>query len=131
MLQLAFDRAHRVLRVTVSGIYASADMEELDRVVIDALAREGRPMRGIYDYTEVEAFAVPLSRLLQRAQHPALMRDQRVIVASRIQGGAGARDYGRYQREAGEKEAVVVQTLQQAYKVLRLKRPQFEPFDAR
>jgi hypothetical protein len=128
MLQLAFDRASRVLRVTVTGIYASADMEALDRMVIDALAREG-PMRGIFDYSEVEAFAVPMSRLVQRAQQPAIMRDQRVIVASRVQGGEGARAFGRYQREAGEREAIIVRNLQEAYKVLRLKQPRFEPFD--
>ena len=127
MLQLAFDRANRVLRVTVTGIYASADMEALDRMVIDALAREG-PMRGIFDYSEVEAFAVPMSRLVQRAQQPAIMRD-RVIVASRVQGGEGARAFGRYQREAGEREAIIVRNLQEAYKVLRLKQPRFEPFD--
>ena len=127
MLQLAFDRASRVLRVTVTGIYASADMEALDRMVIDALAREG-PMRGIFDYSDVEAFAVPTSRLVQRAQQPAIMRD-RVIVASRVQGGEGARAFGRYQREAGEREAIIVPTLEEAYKVLHLRRPRFEPFD--
>jgi hypothetical protein len=127
MLQLAFDRANRVLRVTVTGIFASADMVELDRAVIDVLAREGL-VSGIFDYTEVEAFAVPESRLIQRAQQPAIMRE-RVIVASRVQGGAGARTFGRAQREAGEREATVVQSLAEAYKVLGLKRPLFEPFD--
>lgn len=129
MLRLEFDRANRVLRVTVTGIFSSADMEDLDRVVIDALAREGQPMRGIYDYTDVEAFAVPMTRLVQRAQQPAIMRDQRVIVASRVQGGEGARAYGRAQRDNGEREAIVVRTLQEAYEVLDLKRPRFEPFD--
>jgi hypothetical protein len=128
MLHLAIDRANRVLRVTVTGIFASDEMMELDRVVIDALACEG-PMRGIYDYSDVEAFAVPTSRLVQRAQQPAILRDQRVIVASRVQGGEAARTYGRLQRETGEKEAVVVGTLEEAYRVLRLDRPHFEPFD--
>ena len=96
MLSLAFDRKNRVLRVTVSGIFASDEMEELDRVVIGFIARHGQ-MRGIYDYTDVEAMAVPDTRLIQRAQQPAIMRDQRVIVASRVLGGEGARAYGRYQ----------------------------------
>jgi hypothetical protein len=127
MLQLELDRANRVLLVTVTGIFSSVDMEELDRVVIDALAREGQ-LRGIFDYTDVEAFAVPESRLIQRAQQPAIMRE-RVIVASRVQGGVGARTYGRAQREAGESQATIVQTLAEAYQVLRLRRPRFEPFD--
>lgn len=128
MLSLAFDRKNRVLRVTVSGIFASDEMEELDRVVIGFIARHGQ-MRGIYDYTDVEAMAVPDSRLIQRAQQPAIMRDQRVIVASRVLGGEGARAYGRYQREAGEKEAAVVDTLEAAYGLLGLDNPRFEPVD--
>jgi hypothetical protein len=128
MLTLAFDRANRVLRVTVSGIFASAEMEELDRVVIDFLAREG-PVRGIYDYTDVEAFAVPHSRLVQRAQQPAIMRDQRVMVASRIAGGEGARTFARHQQEAGEKSAVLVHSLEEAYAVLDLEQPRFEPIE--
>jgi len=49
-------------------------------------------------------------------------------------GAVGARTLaraGRHQREAGEKEAIVVQTLKEAYRVLGLKRPRFEPFDGR
>ena len=128
MLSLAFDRKNRVLRVTVSGIFASDEMVELDRVVIGFIARHGQ-MRGIYDYTDVEAIAVPQTRLLQRAQQPAIMRGQRVIVASRVLGGEGARAYGRYQREAGEKEAAVVDTLEAAYRLLGLAEPRFEPVE--
>jgi hypothetical protein len=128
MLSLAFDRKNRVLRITVSGIFASDEMEELDRVVIGFIARHGQ-MRGIYDYTDVEAIAVPQTRLVQRAQQPAIMRDQRVIVASRVLGGEGARAYGRYQREAGEKEAAVVDTLEAAYRLLELDNPRFEPVE--
>ena len=128
MLSLAFDRKNRALRVTVSGIFASDEMAELDRVVIEFIARHGQ-MRGIYDYTDVEAMAVPQTRLLQRAQQPAIMRGQRVIVASRVLGGEGARAYGRYQREAGEKEAAVVDTLEAAYGLLGLDNPRFEPVE--
>jgi len=72
---------------------------------------------------------VPQTRLLQRAQQPAIMRGQRVIVASRVLGGEGARAYGRYQREAGEKEAAVVDTLEAAYGLLGLDNPRFEPVE--
>lgn len=59
------------------------------------------------------------------------MRDQRVIVASRIIGGDGARTYGRYQREAGEKDAAVVNSLEEAYAFLNLAEPLFEPVEQR
>ena len=126
MLSLAYDRTHRVLRVTISGIFASQDMEELDHVVIEFVARQGQ-VRCIYDYTDVEALAVPESLMARRAQRPLIVREQRVIVASRIASGEAARLYVRYEREAGQKEAAVVDSLDAAYALLRLKNPRFEP----
>ena len=35
MLRLAFDRKNRVLQVSVSGIFASADMDELDNALVE------------------------------------------------------------------------------------------------
>jgi hypothetical protein len=128
MLSWAFDRRQRVLRLTVSGIYGSDDMEELDRQLIEFIARYGEA-RAIFDFTEVEAFALPESRLVQRAQQPAIVRE-RVLVASRILQGEGARTYARHQREAGGKEAVIVSSLDEAYAVLDLKNPRFEPVES-
>jgi hypothetical protein len=128
MLSLAYDRKHRVLRATISGIFASEDMEELDRSVIEFVARQGQ-VRCIYDYTTVEALAVPESLLARRAQQPLIVREQRVIVASRVSSGEAARAYVRYQREAGQKEAAIVDTLNEAYALLRLRNPRFEPVE--
>jgi len=128
MLSVDFDRNARVLRVTISGIFSSEDLEEIDRIAIEFAAREGQ-VRSILDYTDVEAFAVPESRLAQRARQPPIMQDQRVIVASRIVRGEHARAYGRHQREAGNTEATIVDTLAEAYAMLRLKKPRFEPVE--
>jgi hypothetical protein len=128
MLRLAFDRKNRVLQVTVSGIFASEDLDALDRAVIEFVAREGQ-VRSIYDYSDVAAFAVPQSRILRRAQQPAIVREQRVMVASPVLGAEAMRAFGRYQREAGETEPVIVDSLAEAYAVLRLRNPQFGPID--
>ena len=128
MLSLAHDRKHRVLRVTISGIFASGDMEEVDRRVIEFVAREGQ-VRCIFDYTDVEAFAVPESVMARRVQRPLIVREQRVIVASRIAGGEAARLYVRHQREDGQKEAAIVDSLEAAYALLRLRNPRFEPVE--
>jgi hypothetical protein len=127
MLSLAFDRTNRVLRVTISGIFASAEMDELDRAVIEFVAREGE-VQGIVDFSDVEAIAVPDSRLVQRAQQPVIL-PVRVVVASRVRGGEVARSYARHQREAGRKEAVLVDSLRAAYAQLGLRNPRFEPVD--
>ena len=128
MLSLAHDRKHRVLRVTISGIFASEDMDEVDRTVIEFVARQGQ-VRCIFDYTDVEAFAVPESLLARHAQQPLIVREQRVIVSSRVAGGEAARLYVRHQREAGQKEAAIVDSLEEAYLLLRLRNPRFEPVE--
>jgi hypothetical protein len=127
MLTVAFDSKNRVLRITVSGIFASEDMEELDRIGIEFVAYHGQ-VRGIFDYTDVEAFAVPESRLAQRAQQPSPV-SERVYVASRVTGGESARVFARYQREAGQKEAALAADLEEAYTLLGLRNPRFEPVE--
>jgi hypothetical protein len=127
MLSLAFERRSRVLRITVSGIFASEDMAELDNTVVEFVARHGQ-VRGIFDYTEVAAFAVPDSRLAHRAQQPSAIQ-QRVVVASRVMAGERARTYGRYRREAGQREAAIVGSLDEAYALLGLRNPRFEPVE--
>lgn len=127
MLSLAFDRQNRVLRVTVSGIFGSEDMDELDNAVIEFVARHGQA-RGIFDYSDVEAIAVPDSRLAQRAQQPSAMQ-HRVVVASRVMAGERARTYARYRREAGQKQAAIVGNLDEAYALLGLRNPRFEPVE--
>jgi hypothetical protein len=127
MLILAYDRRYRVLRVTVSDIFSSEDMEEMDTAMVQFVARHG-PVRGIFDYTDVVAFAVPDSRLAERAQQPSAIQ-QRIVVASRVSGGERARTYGRYRREAGQREATIVGSLDEAYALLGLRNPRFEPVE--
>ena len=127
MLRLAFDRKNRVLKITVSGIFASEDMDELDNALVEFVARHG-PVRGIFDYSDVEAIAVPDSRLAERAQQPEPI-EQRVVVASHVLGGERARTYARYRREAGQKHPVIVGSLDEAYCFLGLRNSQFEPVE--
>jgi hypothetical protein len=127
MLSLAFDRRHRVLRVAISGIFSSEDLEEMDNAMVEFVARHGQ-VRGIFDYTEVAAFAVPDSRLAERAQQPSAIQ-QRIVVASRVSGGERARTYARYRREAGQQQATIVGSLEEAYAVLGLRNPRFEPVE--
>jgi hypothetical protein len=127
MLSLAYDRRHRILRVTVSGIFSSEDMEEMDHATVQFVARHGQ-VRGIFDYTDVAAFAVPDSLLAERAQQPSAIQ-QRIVVASRVSGGERARTYGRYRREAGQPQATIVGSLEEAYAVLGLRNPRFEPVE--
>ncbi len=126
MLRLAFDRKNRVLQITVSGIFASEDLDEIDNAIVEFVAHHGQ-VRGIYDYSDVEAAAVPDSRLAERAQQPSAI-EQRVVVASLVMGEK-ARIYARYQREAGQSQPVIVGNLDEAYAFLDLRNPRFEPVE--
>jgi hypothetical protein len=128
MLALAFDRKSRILRVTISGIFASEDMDELDNAVVEFVARHGEVRAGIFDYSDVEVIAVPDSRLAERAQQPHAIQ-QRVVVSSRAMGGERARTYGRFRREAGQREPTIVASLDEAYAILGLRNPRFEPVE--
>ena len=121
MLKLAFDRKSRVLQIAISGSFASEDMDELDNAVVEFVARHGS-VRGIFDYSDVEAIAVPDSRLAERAQQPQVI-EQRVVVASRAMRGERARTYASYRREAGQSQAVIVDSLSEAYDFLDLRNP--------
>ena len=127
MLKLAFDRKNRVLQITISGIFGSEDMDELDNVLVEFVARRGM-VRGIFDYSDVDAIAVPDSRMAQRAQQPSAI-EQRVIVASRVMRGERIRIYASYRREAGQTQAVIVDSLAEAYDFLDLRNPRFEPVE--
>lgn len=128
MLILAFDRKSRILRVTISGIFASEDLDELDRVTVEFVAHHGPVRGGIFDYSDVEAIAVPDSRLAERAQQPHAIQQQ-VVVVSRVMSEERARTYSRFRREAGQRESAIVGSLEEAYALLGLRNPRFEPVE--
>lgn len=128
MFSLDYDEKNRVLRITISGIVGSEELELIDQALLEFIARQGQ-VRGIFDYTDVQAYSVPDSRLRQRAQQPPVMEQAKVIVASRMICGEAARAYGRHQRDAGRKEAPIVRSLEEAYTLLALRNPRFEPVE--
>ena len=114
----------------ITGVLSSEDIEEHDRAVLLFLAglfASDRKVRGLYDFSAVEAVAVPVSKIHQRGQRPAIIEGQRVVVAP--PGAAGA-DWAALiaeeQRAAGLREPVIVATIEEAYRLLGLENPQFD-----
>jgi hypothetical protein len=125
MLTLLFERQHRVLLARVSGVLSSEDFEAHDRAVLTFLGREGA-VRGLYDFTAVEAVAVPASKVVQRGQTPPIIPEMRVVVAPRRTGEEFAQAIREYQRLAGYREPLIVPTMTEAYALLGLDDPVFE-----
>ena len=128
MFSLALERRHRVLMVRVTGVMSSQDFDTHDHAVLAFLAREGM-VRGLYDFSAVDAVAVPASKVVQRGQAPSIITD-RVVVAPRSASEEFARAIRDQQRLAGHREPTIVATLCEAYSLLGLDDAHFEPIDA-
>lgn len=115
----------------VRGIFASSDMAELDNAVIRFLA--GQPdaagMRALYDFTEVEAIAVPASKFAERGLQPPIIKGLRVLVAPAGASENFGTSFREQQRIAGNSEPVVVASTAAAYALLGLHDPRFEPVE--
>lgn len=130
MFSLFFERRHRVLMARITGVLSSEDIATHDRVVLRFLAgKDG--VRAIYDLSNVEALAVPASKIAHRGQRPAIVTGHRIVVSSSAGGAEFVRIIADEQRTAGLAEPTIVPTLEQAYAQMNLgKDAVFEPVDA-
>lgn len=129
MFSLDYERRHKVLATRITGVLSSEDIARHDRVVLRFLAgKEG--VRGLYDFSGVEVLAIPVSKINQRGQRPAIIEGLRVVVAPPAAAGlAFATRIADQLRTAGHREPVIVATLEEAHRLLGLVDPQFEPVD--
>jgi hypothetical protein len=127
---LAFERTHRVLRATADGVVATQDLLDLDIELIAFLAREETsdqpPIRGLYDFSAAEAFAVPQTKAAERGNRPAFMRGQRVIVPSRAAACSLVDTFVQGQRQTGDNQITVARSVDEAHALLGLDAPKFE-----
>ena len=129
MFTLWFERRHKVLMAQVSGVLSSDDLDTHDRAVLRFLAGL-TGVRAIYDFSAVDALAVPASKIAQRGQQPAMISERRVVVAPRQAGEEFALIIRDQQRAAGLPEPTIVATLEEAYALLGLDyQASFEPVD--
>jgi hypothetical protein len=131
MVILSFNRSHQVLLARVSGVFASSDMADLDNAVIRFLAhrQEDAELRALYDFSNVEAIAVPASKFAERGRQPPIVRGLRVLVAPAGAGENFGTSFRNQQRIAGNTEPLVVASLSDAYTLLGLHDPVFEPVE--
>jgi hypothetical protein len=128
LITLSFEPRHRVLMAEVTGIFSSQDMAELDAAVILFLSRLGdASVRAVFDFSAVEAFAVPESKIAERALRPPIVRGQRVLVAPSSSNEGFAAQFRHLQRIAANNEPMIVGSVAEAFAALMLEQPSFEP----
>ena len=120
MFTLAYERRHNVLMARCTGVLSSQDIAELDQAVIAFTARDG-PVHGLIDFSGLEAVTVPLSKLVQRGQQPAISPGhKRVLVVPGPQGREFAAAFADQQVAAGSGGITIVSSLAEAYRLLNL-----------
>jgi hypothetical protein len=130
VFSLYYERRHNVIMTRLTGVLSSEDIEEHDRSVLLFLAglfASERQVRGLYDFSQVEALAVPISKMTQRGQRPAIIDGFRVVVPPDSAAGLDfVRLIADQLRAAGHREPVIADTLEEAYRLLGLENPQFD-----
>ena len=93
------------------------------------LGREG-PVRGIIDLSDVVMVDLPQDQLISRARQPPMAAGKaRIVVATTPAVLDFARSYSAAQREFGGVGPQVVSTRADAYRILGLVDPKFEPLE--
>jgi hypothetical protein len=126
MFSLLFDSSHSVLLAQFAGVLSSEDIEDLDKALAAFVSRHGFA-RGIFDFSSIEANAVPRSFFLRRGRLPQILLGQeRIIVAPQQEMYELACTYAAQQRDFGTAVPRVVRVLRDAYRLLDLKQADFQ-----
>jgi hypothetical protein len=128
MFTLEFEDRCRTLLARFSGILVPEDISGLDQAITEIVAWKG-PVHGVlFDYTLVEAVGISETFVADRACLPLISNDyKRVMLVPAPELYELARTYAALQYEHGVKEPFVTRSLQEAYELLHLERPNFQP----
>jgi len=127
MFILAFDGRNRILKTTIVGVLSSDLLSAWDQAIVGFIALHG-PSHGLIDFSQVEAIAVPLSRLAIRGRQPPICPGwERIIVAPRPDLVDWVNVFNEFQSLAGHRPLVIVPSIDEAHRVLGLTDPVFEP----
>ncbi len=119
MIEYFFEREHRVLMARATGVYDMDGMLAFDDFVWRFVTING-PVRGIYDFSDIEQITVPLTRLAERAKDPSIAGGPRVMVVPKVIGIGMTRAYSNWQSDAGQTAMMMVTRLEEAYVLLGL-----------
>ncbi len=111
-----------------SGVFSSDDISSHDEFVAGFIAREGIYVRNIFDFTAVEAVAIPRPRSLERGKKTRTNPGQdRIVVAPQHDIYELFRDYAQAQLDIGNGKMMVVRRFDEALRLLGLRNPNFQP----
>lgn len=123
---MSFDKEHRVLKSSFSGVLSSDDIKASDLATLTFTAVHG-PSRGLIDFSATEIIGIPYSKLLERGRQPQMtLGRERVMVIPQHDWAEMARRFGEQQRLNGSSPPAVVASIDEAYFILGIAEPCFE-----
>ena len=127
MFTVLFDARHKVMLTRYSGVFSSDDITSLDDYVAEFFVREGIYVRNIFDFSAVEAFGIPRTKLLERGRKLRTNPGQdRVVVAPQQNIYELFLDYAQAQLDMGNGTMMVVRDFDDALRLLALHSPHFK-----
>ena len=122
-----FEARDRVMLTRYRGLLSPETLATVDNFVASFVGQQGY-FRSIYDLSDISIFAIPRSRLLERARRPRMNPGQdRVFVVPQQQIREMYHEYAQVQRDIGNGEMILVETLTEALRRLGLRNPDFRP----
>lgn len=124
------DRRHKVLLTRLSGTFSEKDIAALYAAAERMYALEGASLRSLQDFTGVKGVDVQVGQIAQHGWRPQVVPGrQRVMVVPQPEFQAIARMFVAYQNIADHEAPHIVRSLDEAYALLGLEKPQFEPLE--
>lgn len=129
-VMLSYDRQFNILLARFSGIFSSQDIADGDAAALAFVAAHGA-VHAILDFGAVEAVAVPVSKLILRAQQPwASPTARHIIVVPQASFRELAQTFTAHQRQSGLATTELAASLDEALSLLGAVNPAFEKVDA-
>jgi hypothetical protein len=129
MFTLFLDRKHRVVLTRFSGTLRH-EVLMAQAVAARRIATSEGPTRGLLDFSHVDAVDISVETLKMMGARPQNITDQvRVYVIPNDDHFGGARMFGTYQDLSGNIAPQIVRTMAEAYGILQITDPDFQPLD--
>lgn len=124
---MQFDSLNRVLMARVEGVLTLSDVIGINADAALFVERES-VVRFLLDLSAVDVIDIPQAVFVERArQRAALPVEDRVCVASTPLVFGMARLYAAHQGLTGNREPIIVGSMDEAYQTLNLVDPEFRP----
>ena len=128
--QIVFDRTNRILRARFEGRVTDDELMNVYRIG-QRLVPQMDPQAGITDFSDVTAVAFTPETIYELAAVKPIMRDpsRLVVFVAPTPHVYGMARMFEILGEATRPNLHVVRTLKEAYKLLNVREPQFEPVE--